>query len=240
MRYRSPSFVRRGFTLIELLTVIAIIGILAGILIPVVGRVRESARSSMCISNLRQIGLALHLYADDHQGRLPAANDAGATGDDFSGGLQWSSALDDYLPRRQEGRVYRDHEIFTCPSANYEGYSIEQTDRTYSFTGAGLGSNPNGVPASTATAGRLLGDIIDHTRVPLVVEGKALNNGSATQSNWNWGSIQSDLAASSPENTTRLDFRHNGNMNILYVDGSVRSSSHHKFREIEEETYRGL
>src|SRR5699024_1069739 len=64
----APS--QRGFTLIELLTAIAIIGILAGILTPVVGTVRDSRRKAACLSNVRQIGAALHLYHPDH-GRFP-------------------------------------------------------------------------------------------------------------------------------------------------------------------------
>jgi prepilin-type N-terminal cleavage/methylation domain-containing protein/prepilin-type processing-associated H-X9-DG protein len=60
-----------AFTLIELLTVIAIIGILAAILIPTVGRVRSSARTSQCASNLRQIGSATLLYANDNRGAFP-------------------------------------------------------------------------------------------------------------------------------------------------------------------------
>lgn len=60
-----------AFTLIELLTVIAIIGILAAIIIPTVGKVRQSARTSVCVSNLRQIGAGLFAYASDNRDSLP-------------------------------------------------------------------------------------------------------------------------------------------------------------------------
>lgn len=63
---------RRAFTLIELLTVIAIIGVLAAILIPVVGKMRESARTTQCIANLRTWGNATNLYVAENKGRLPA------------------------------------------------------------------------------------------------------------------------------------------------------------------------
>ncbi len=67
LRYRS----RAGFTLIELLTVIAIIGILAAIIIPTVGTVREKAQRTVDASNLREIAKAAMIYASDNNDRLP-------------------------------------------------------------------------------------------------------------------------------------------------------------------------
>jgi|GEM_PF-4606080 len=67
-----------AFTLIELLTVIAIIGILAAILIPVVGRVRDQARVAVCASNLRQVGVGVYLFAADNDDRLPPVSRTGS------------------------------------------------------------------------------------------------------------------------------------------------------------------
>ncbi|WP_052362363.1 type II secretion system protein [Geminisphaera colitermitum] len=71
---------RAAFTLIELLTVIAIIGILAAIIIPTVGKVRQTATRAQCISNLRQTGLAIISFANDNKDYLPGGRGVGLRG----------------------------------------------------------------------------------------------------------------------------------------------------------------
>lgn len=68
-RRQPPS--SQAFTLIELLVVIAIIAILAALLLPAMSSAREKGRRAVCLSNVRQIGVAIHLYAPENEGRIP-------------------------------------------------------------------------------------------------------------------------------------------------------------------------
>lgn len=96
-----------GFTLVELLVVIGIIALLIGILLPTLARAREQANRTKCLSNLRQLGQALYLYASESKDRLPNANVAGASDD--------PSGHDRALVELAQEHV-RNAGVFHCPS----------------------------------------------------------------------------------------------------------------------------
>lgn len=108
-----------GFTLIELLVVIAIIAILAAILFPVFATAKERSRMAKCTANLKNLGTAFRLYADDNQGRLPCAFVGWVVP---TGGPDWCGTVATGSPTvnieksalwRYTGRSKR---IFLCPT----------------------------------------------------------------------------------------------------------------------------
>jgi prepilin-type N-terminal cleavage/methylation domain-containing protein/prepilin-type processing-associated H-X9-DG protein len=107
---------RRAFTLIELLVVIAIIAILAAILFPVFAKAREKARQTSCLSNCKQMALALHQYVSDYDDTFPQwCQFWGSTGWNYPS--YWMAKLDPYM---KGGKVdnTRHTGVWECPSAD--------------------------------------------------------------------------------------------------------------------------
>jgi prepilin-type N-terminal cleavage/methylation domain-containing protein/prepilin-type processing-associated H-X9-DG protein len=194
---------RRGFTLIELLVVIAIIAILAAILFPVFAKAREKARQSSCLSNVKQIGLAVLQYCQDYDETLPFLKvDAFSTGTPasvtfagFSIKNNWTILTTPYIKNDQ---------IWICPSTRVPSYFVNShlatTNGSYAYyppaTGIALGKIP--APAATPM-------LADNNQV----DGKTCPG-------------YDDMTRYQNYCAGNLGDTHNGGGNIVFVDGHAK------------------
>jgi prepilin-type processing-associated H-X9-DG protein/prepilin-type N-terminal cleavage/methylation domain-containing protein len=199
-----------AFTLVELLTVIVIIGILFSVLIPIIWRVKSSARNATCLSNLRQIGVGIQLYATDNKGFLPVGWKTDAKIVD-NRERPWMGALinPDYIgygSRLLRKLSYADmqHCVLFCPQ------SIRNLSNPDNFPGtSSYAYNHNGLSPSGPQ--RING--CDHPARLIVVGEPSLD---ASGNNW------SNLLANGDWSVVRLSADIHGNhSNALYLDGHV-------------------
>ena len=125
------AFTLRAFTLIELLVVVSIIALLTAILLPVFFSVRGKARQTVCVSNLRQLGLAISLYAQDADDLYPYGNDPSDTNTNPNIWLSspYYTQVHAMLPLNFILQPYvQNNELWHCPSdSGYTGLDISAT-----------------------------------------------------------------------------------------------------------------
>ncbi|QNN23347.1 DUF1559 domain-containing protein [Planctomycetales bacterium ZRK34] len=120
--FRGPERLnRRGFTLIELLIVVAIIALLIAILMPTLRNAKEAAKRVVCAAHLKNIGLAMHYYADDHRRHIPPSGNAGQY---VAATTSWIQAAAGQMESYGVLHPYlNEPTLYGCPSAESAGYA---------------------------------------------------------------------------------------------------------------------
>jgi len=170
-----------GFTLVEMLVVIAIIGILAALLLPVLSAAKDRARRTTCLNNLSQVNLGIHMYSDD-------ANDASPSTATKHVWVYYKELMQGYVSL--ESAPTNHSELFVCPADTFH-YNFARDDQvwfvrqgqhelptsnfsSYIYNGANEFTNMPANPPLLGIAGRKLTSIKHPVRTVLVTEWPAI------------------------------------------------------------------
>lgn len=218
-RFPLPSRRRAaGFTLIELMIVVAILGILAGLMTGVIGYVQNSAKRNECLNNLRQWGGAMSMYLDEHRSRTLPTYEA-----DVNSETAWFNVLPPYLEKGSASSSYKElaaagkpiphpgegsKSIFLCPLDDGPADEMDPTAYYSSYTmNVYVNSGENKPPRSKRLRDSQLKFPSSFVVMTEACDGRA---GGATS-----GAGQNLVSADG----SATAFRHNKSINLLFADG---------------------
>jgi prepilin-type N-terminal cleavage/methylation domain-containing protein/prepilin-type processing-associated H-X9-DG protein len=216
---------RRAFTLIELLVVIAIIAILASILFPVFAQAREKARQAGCASNLRQIGLAVRMYAQDYDETFPHNCDEprpnGSTKRTPVEGTCWAGWISNVLaPYEKNAQIYK------CPSVSttwgFNNWRLPDKAGSYSYNYRSLGGAWGPVGKTPGQAVITEAAILEPSRLAMMWD--SANSWADCGYMGSCGINARDLDWYRKKDFTLTSW-HNGRNTYLFVDGHVKTLS---------------
>jgi prepilin-type N-terminal cleavage/methylation domain-containing protein len=238
---------RRGFTLIELLVVIAIIAILAALLFPVFATAREKARQTSCLSNLKQLGTAMAMYAQDFDELYPPAIGREST-DRFFYEMSWMSLIQPYV---------KNLGVFIDPSSGFpntdwqnspdllRNYSYAPSMRSQGFAAATVTVEPFGVAMWEGIGGFFGGEVgAFKTSVPSYGEAQIARPVDTVlicdHTFFDWGISQKALVYPAPRHIREGNIKlangeeaPQGIINSVFVDGHAKALKHDFFWEIK-------
>jgi len=201
---------RKGFTLIELLVVIAIIAILAAILFPVFARAREKARQTSCLSNLKQLGLGLLMYAQDYDEALPATYQWYVQGSDWPL-YAWRPCIFPYVKNGQ---------LFQCPSDSGAGADPSGSGL---IPNSSYAANVNVMPGVRGTFDGSIGTITKPAETMMVFDAWNPNRWCAVDNASLGNGLGCNARPSGLRYGDNVDIsRHNGGFNAVLCDGHAK------------------